>query len=261
MERGEGASGGMEMIHYHGTPLSGGLEVATTLARKHACVSFETKGILPTVAEVCQSFMLDNGAYSAWTRGAKVDVEAYAEWVNEWRYHPGSDWALIPDSIDGGEDENLRLIAQWQQLIGLGPSFVPVWHLHESLDVLNTFCTAYHRVALGSSGQYAEVGTDGWWRRMHEAMEVVCIDGRPRVKLHGLRMLNPTVFSHIPLSSADSTNVARNIAIDKSWTGSYQPVTKGMRALILMERIETHASAPRWNRPAYGTQMNMELIG
>jgi hypothetical protein len=163
--------------------------------------------------------------------------------------------------IDGTLEDNRKLVARFQQR-GLMPYGVPVWHMHEPTEYLRDLCQSYRRVAIGSSGRYAEIGTDDWWSRMHEAMEVACDEnGRPRCKLHGLRMLSPTVFSHVPLSSADSTNVAVNIGIDKRWTGSYQPVTKHMRALVLADRIESHVAAVRWNRPAYGTQMNMELIG
>lgn len=205
--------------------------------------------------------MFDSGAYSYWQAGqGEIDIKAYADWVHEWKHHPGFDFCIAPDKIDGTEDDNRKLIAIWQQE-GLLPYSVPVWHLHESLEYLQYLVVAYRRIAFGSSGIYSEPGSDAWWGRMHEAMEVVCKDGRPQTKLHGLRMLNPTIFSHIPLSSADSTNVAVNIGIDSRWTGSYQPLTPGMRALVLKDRIEAHASAPRWNRPAYGTQMNLELVG
>lgn len=65
---------------------------------------------------------------------------------------------------------------------------------------------------------------------------------RPICKLHGLRMLNPVIFSKLPLASADSTNVARNIGIDGAWRGTYQPHSKETRALVLTERIEAHNS-------------------
>jgi hypothetical protein len=137
-----------------------------------------------------------------------------------------------------------------------------VWHMHEPLEVLHNFCHAYQRVCIGSSGDYATVGNDRWWHRMAEAMEVACDDqGRPKAKLHGLRMLDPTVFSHLPLSSADSTNVARNIGIDQAWKGTYTPRTNEARAMILMERIEAHCSAARWNGASAGVQQNMELFG
>ena len=71
----------------------------------------------------------------------------------------------------------------------------------------------------------------------------------PICKLHGLRLLNPAIFSVLPLEGADSTNVARNIGIDSAWRGTYQPASKEMRALILVERIEQMNGACRWVRP------------
>jgi hypothetical protein len=111
---------------------------------------------------------------------------------------------------------------------------------------------------LGSSGQFAQIGTPRWWGRMSEAMAVVTEDGIPVTRLHGLRMLDPVVFSHIPFASADSTNVARNIGIDSRWTGPYSPKSRQARALV---RIESHAAAHRWNGEASGVAQNHELFG
>lgn len=61
-------------------------------------------------------------------------------------------------------------------------------------------------------------------------------------------MLNPAVFSEVPLSSADSTNVARNIGIDSAWRGTYQPRSKETRASILVERIEGSNSKSQLDR-------------
>ena len=97
---------------------------------------------------------------------------------------------------------------------------------------------------------------------MNEAMAVICDDrGRPKVKIHGLRMLDPTVFSHLPLASADSTNVARNIGMDSAWKGTYPPKSKATRAIIMTERIEFHASAARWSGDECGVQQNLALFG
>ena len=67
--------------------------------------------------------------------------------------------------------------------------------------------------------------------------------GRPICKIHGLRMLNPKVFSNLPLSSADSTNIARNVGIDANWKGTYTPASREMRAEVMRERIELAQSA------------------
>lgn len=246
------------MIHYHGGPITP-LNIASAVwTARHAFVSFEHPGQVAFAAEICQSFALDNGAYTKWQRGeGTVDVPAYVAWVDEWRKHPGFDFAVIPDQIDGNESENDRMLAAFRNAGGDLLNSVPVWHLHESFGRLRYLCKAYHRVALGSSGQWADVGTPGWWQRMGEAMDFVCDDlGRPPCKLHGLRMLNPTVFSQLPLSSADSTNVAQNHNRERKL---YQ-LTPSMAGLKIVDRIEQHCSAPRWNN-TYGVQFNMDLVG
>jgi len=102
-------------------------------------------------------------------------------------------------------------------------------------------------VCIGSSGDYSRPGSAAWWTQMGKAMRVVCDDdGRPMCKLHGLRMLDPAIFGHLPLSSADSTNIGRNIGIDQAWRGTYSPPTKEARASVMRSRIEAHNSPPRW---------------
>ena len=253
------------MIHYHGTRFSG--DVATTiraLQGKHAFVSFADKGDMEIIAEVCQSFALDNGAFSAWKSGKPLDVEGYAGWVEAFLRHPGMDFYCIPDDIEGGFESNRKMIALWQNIVPHNMLIhgAPVWHLDEPLEALRDYCNAFQRVAFGSSAQYSVVGSPTWWSRMAEAMEYACDEhGRPKAKLHGLRMLDPTVFSHLPFSSADSTNVARNIGMDSAWKGPYAPKSRETRALILMERIEAHCSASRWCNSSAGVQQNFELFG
>lgn len=247
------------MIHYHGTPMTPAADMVTAFAGRHAMVSFEDPRQIDVAAEICKSVVLDNGAFTAWKAGRKYDFAGFQQWAAYWLRHPCVEWAIIPDVIDGDEKANDILLADWE----LPPAVsVPVFHLHESLDRLDRLMDAgYVRVALGSSGQYANPGTRSWWKRMAEVMEVACDEeGFPRCKLHGLRMLDPVEFSHLPLTSADSCNVARNVGIDDNW-GKYAPASRAMRALIMMDRIEAHASARRWCHKSSGVQQNMELVG
>jgi hypothetical protein len=233
------------MIHYHGTPITPDLAAAQTLLRRHAMVSFAHPEQIELVADVCQSFALDNGAFSAWRAGRPVtDWAPFHEWIDTWRHHPGFDWFLIPDVIDGTEEENDALVFD----AAFPPHGVPVWHLHESLDrIERLIARGFSRIVIGSSGTVARIGTPSWWRRMAEAMSMLCDEqGRPRARLHGLRMLDPYVFASFPFSSADSTNIARNVGLDGRWTGSYAPATRGGRGFLLAERIEANNSASRW---------------
>ena len=253
------------MIHYHGTPLSGdNLTNIRAFAGKHAMVSFASPRCIEIAAEVCQSFCIDNGAYSCWTRDEKFDIDAYAKFVEKWYRHPACDWYAIPDVIDGTEQDNIAMRSVWREVCpdGAWAMGVPVWHMHESLEELKYLALAFRRVAIGSSGQYSVVGSESWWIRIAEAMAVVCDkDGRPTTKLHGMRMLDPTIFSALPLSSADSTNVARNAGIDSAWKGTYIPKSNETRAAIMMERIESHCSAARWSGETSGIQQNLGLFG
>ncbi|WP_235592044.1 MULTISPECIES: hypothetical protein [Pseudomonas] len=52
------------MIHYHGTPVDGTRQDgARFLAGRHALVPFPRQDDMGIVAEVCQSFVFDNGAF------------------------------------------------------------------------------------------------------------------------------------------------------------------------------------------------------
>jgi hypothetical protein len=231
------------LIHYHGTPVSGPAhDKHRFLKGRHALVSFAYPVDLAVVAEVCQSFILDNGAFTVWKKGGKLDEDAYYDWVSAWYKHPGFDWALIPDVIDGTEAENDEMLKRWPS--HLANSGVPVWHTNESIDRLRRLCDRYTVVALGSSGEHGQPGSVAWWNMMRQTMTDLCDSaGRPPAKLHGLRMLSPKVFRNLPLSSADSTNASVN-AGSKSRFGSYLPVSAWQRAAIIADRVEQYNSAP-----------------
>lgn len=236
------------MIHYHGTPVGGNRsDVLRLLQGRHALVPYPRKDDLGCVADVCKSFVFDNGAFSVWRKGGTLDVEGYKQWVKDWCKHPGFSWALIPDVIEGTDEENNVMINDWNDS-GLYRYGVPVYHLHESVERLKMLANIFPTVALGSSGQYSKPNSKVWWGRMKEVMDAVCDEqGRPMCKLHGLRMLDPRVFTKLPLTSADSTNAAVNGG-SVSRFGMYTPPTAGQRAEVIANRIEQHNSSAIWER-------------
>lgn len=233
------------MIHYHGLPITPETAAAAAIGGGHAFVSFSDPRQLALAAQVCQSFAIDNGAFSAWKQGKPVtDWQPFYSWAADAKLIPACDFAVIPDVIDGDEAANDALIEEWPLPRWFG---APVWHMHESLERLERLASGWPRVCIGSSGDYSQPGSALWWSQMGKAMRVVCDDdGRPLCKLHGLRMLDPAIFGHLPLSSADSTNIGRNIGIDQAWRGTYSPPTKEARAAVMRSRIESHNAPPRW---------------
>lgn len=234
------------MIHYHGLPITPIDSCAEIIMGKHAFISFKHKSQMPVALEVCQSFAVDNGAFTAWKKGAPIiDWSEYYAWVETLRCHPAFDFAVIPDVIDGDEVDNDALVAEWPYEKHFG---APVWHMHESIERFYNLCHEWPRVCIGSSGSFTKIGTPQWWGRITAALnEVVNERDQPPCKLHGLRMLNPAIFSKIPFASVDSTNVARNIGIDKSWQGSYMPPDKTWRGKVMVARIESVNGASKWD--------------
>lgn len=225
------------MIHYHGGPITPDTCAIRAWKGRHAFISYAHPGQIGLASEICQSFSLDNGAFSRWKAGKETDWEGFYEWVDAWKNHPSFDFAIIPDVISGSEYENDELIKSSR--IERDYAAV-VWHTNESIDRLVRLANEWKTVCIGSSGEYDVYDPDRLLERMKEVLPHISdVNGYPICKLHGLRMLNPYVFSKLPLSSADSTNVARNIGIDSRWQGNYSPHSKETRTSILVERIES----------------------
>lgn len=191
-------------IHYHGTPITP-RSVLNSLAGRHFCVSFAAPHDVTTCHQIGQSVMLDNGAFSLWRSGKTTDWPGYYRWCERWLGYRTT-WAVIPDVIDGDEDDNDALIGQWP--CG-GDQAAPVWHMHESIGRLIRLAEDWPRVCLGSSGSYAVVGDVRWHARMTEAMNALCGSGPAPCWLHMLRGMALS-GSHYPFASVDSTDVARN---------------------------------------------------
>jgi len=192
------------MIHYHGTPITP-KRVLLELGGKHFCVSYADPRDVSACHQIGQSVMLDNGAFTFWMTGKPIDWSGYYEWVEPWLAYKTT-WAIIPDVIDGGETENDRLVARCHLSYAQSS---PVWHLHEPINRIFQFLDeGYERICFGSSGQYKQVGSPQWHRRITEAFNRLSQNG-PIPWIHMLRGMAMS-GSHYPFTSVDSTDVARH---------------------------------------------------
>lgn len=234
------------MIKYHGTPIGGDkMAPMKFLPGRHALVSSAYRVQTAEVLACCESFCLDNGAFTIWkTTGGRIDVVEYKAWVDSLATHPSFDFALIPDVIMGTEAENDKLIDEWDsQHIG-----VPVFHLGESTDRFFRLASRFKKVAFGSTDLWPRNGSKAWWKYMADFMDDVTDSrGVLPVKVHGLRMLDPNLFKYLPLHSGDSTNAAVNghRAMAK---GIYPAVERWQGGERIAQIIEAQQSAAVWDR-------------
>jgi hypothetical protein len=150
-----------------------------------------------------QSVLLDNGAFSAFTKGVPFNAVGFLAWADPVLHHPH--WAVIPDVIDGSEEDQRKGLKDWP----FGDFGAPVWHLGLPIDYLLELADRYPRICFGSTARYWKVGTSDWSRRMDEAFNALAVRHHRLPWIHGLRMLGVAGMDW-PLASADSTNVAQN---------------------------------------------------
>lgn len=225
------------LLHYHGTPLTPRAELLT-MAGEHFCVSYWTPQDIDTCIRIGQSVMLDNGAFSAFTRGVPFDAVGFARWVEQYLGHPH--WAVIPDVIDGTVEQQRGMRTEWPHPKELS---APVWHLGLPIDYLLELVDEYPRVCFGSTAQYWQIKSPAWCARMDEAFNALASRRRWLPWIHGLRMLD-LGGSEYPLASADSVNVARNFK------------DSGTPPKLMAKRIDARNTPARW---AHRGQQ-MELI-
>lgn len=207
--------------HYHGGPLWGGDELLKALYRDSgALVSYARPDQIKKIAAIKCKLVLDNGAFSTWRNGGNDNDQkwwirhwdGYYDFVGEW--FSRIDWFIIPDVIEGTEQENDALIEQvpaW-----LMSKAVPVWHSDESIERFVRLCERFPRVAIGCCGPHRSIRSASWKKRMTEAFKAIYVERSLPVKIHGLRMLDGRALSQFPFDSADSTNVAINVPKTKA---------------------------------------------
>jgi hypothetical protein len=179
------------------------MKAIETMGGKHFCVSYARPDDLKRCLRIGQSLMLDNGAFSAKTRGLPFDRDGFYGWVEPLLVHPH--WGVVPDVIDGSEDEQREMVKSWPFRKEMG---IPVWHLGLSISYLIELCDSWGRVCFGSAGEFWQIGTSKWCHRMDEAFNaLVNTYGKQIPWVHGMRMLGQS-SGPWPLASADSTNVA-----------------------------------------------------
>ena len=195
------------MLKYHGTPCSPMKVFYEAFTGRNVLIPFPRPDDLKRAIEVCDKIILDNGAFSIWKKGISVDWNKFYEWVD--RHIDDIEFYFIPDVIDGTEKENDHLIAEY--FLNGRTKGVPIWHVNESLERLYRLINSFNYIAIGSAGEYAQLGTKQWHSKMDEAMSVICdSDGYPKVKVHMLRCLDKKIYTKYPFYSGDSTNVAMN---------------------------------------------------
>lgn len=192
-------------IHYHGTPITP-INALLTLAGRHFCVSHAAPQDVARVHSIGQTVMLDNGAFSQWRKGRATNWPRHYEFCEKWLQYPTT-WAIPPDVIDAGTQEQDALLREWPH--GKHQA-APVWHMDEPVHrLLRLIENGWLRVCIGSTAEYRNVLSDSWEKRMDECWNSIVQTFGRIPPIHMLRGMQCS-GKRWPFYSVDSTDVAQN---------------------------------------------------
>ena len=207
----------------HGTPIPP-RRLLPQLRGGSFCVSYMNPEQLNDCIDLVgddQILILDNGAFTAWRQGLTLDAahwNGFYAWANEAMARCPQAVAVIPDVIEGSEQDNLQMIAQAlrDDRLEFPERSMAIWHMNESIDQLERLFRIFNFVGFGSCRQYdiarhssnspySERVQEIWafmqyWQANHCMLETPWI--------HMMRGLG--VLHKIGFDSADSCNIAIN---------------------------------------------------
>jgi hypothetical protein len=175
------------------------------LAGRHFCVSHYRPDQVARVHEQAQSVMLDNGAFSHFRKDQpKFEWSDYYAWCDTWLDYPTT-WAVIPDVIKAGSQEQDALIREWPH----GHRGAPVWHMDEPIDRMLRLLDEWPRVCIGSTEEYWRIKSPAWSRQMDATWDAISARHQKTPWVHMLRGMQLSSGPY-PFASVDSTDIAQN---------------------------------------------------
>lgn len=188
---------------------------------------YNDRSIIRTLMELKQNaqwkgkLLVDSGAYTCWTKGIKIDVDKYIDWINENNEY--IDYCIQLDTIPGSPNdvptlEQARQATEesWQNYLYMTErvtcpeKILPVYHKGEPLEHLKNIVE--HQIngkyvpyiCLGGSAKDRHRSKLIKW--YHTCLDVIHNSKNPNVKIHVLGQSILSLLETLPFTSCDSTS-------------------------------------------------------
>lgn len=153
--------------------------------------------------------MLDSGAFTAATKGAKIDIDEYISFIKKYGY-------LFPDGC-----VNLDIINDgkgsyhnWKYMKEKGVNTIPVYHLGTDEKWLEKYICQTDHISMGAianmNTKLRLLGLTRIWKRY-----LLDENGKPKYKVHGLGVTSPKIIQEFPWFSVDSSKATKSAAYGK----------------------------------------------
>lgn len=146
----------------------------------------------------CKVF-LDSGAFSAFTKGYQIDIEAYARYI-----HENKDIVEIASVLDAIGDP-VGTLENQKRLEALGAAVLPCYHYGEPESYLTYYVDRYEYITIGGMVPIATPQLRIWLDRIW-SQYLVDATGKARLKVHGFGLTVPELMRRYPWYSVDSSS-------------------------------------------------------
>jgi len=166
---------------------------------------------------------IDSGAFSMWTRGVKINVDSYIDWLNERMDYIDlyGQVDAIPGDRNSGKPatmEEVQRAAQdtWENYLYMRPKMKkpegllytfhvgePIKFLKQALEWTDENGKHIPYIALGGMVGKSEIIRRNF---LNMCFKVIKNSSNPNVKVHAFGMTSKTLLQEFPITSADSTS-------------------------------------------------------
>ena len=142
---------------------------------------------------------LDSGAFSAFTKGVEVDMDAYCRYILE-----NQDIIEVASVLDGIGDP-LKTWQNQKRMEELGTRPLPCFHYGEDERYLEWYVANYDYITIGGMVPISTPQLLIWLDRIWNKY-LVDGSGRPKVKVHGFGLTTLSLMERYPWFSVDSSS-------------------------------------------------------
>lgn len=148
---------------------------------------------------------LDSGAFSAFTKGVNVDIDAYCRYIQDNDDIILRDGDTLLASVLDGIGDPLKTWQNQRRMEQLGVKPLPCFHYGEDERYLEWYIQNYDYITLGGMVPISTPQLRLWLDRLWEKY-LTDASGRPRLKVHGFGLTTISLMERYPWYSVDSSS-------------------------------------------------------
>ncbi len=182
-------------LYFAGAESAGRLELPSMGVRRALVAYSAGPRACTKVHETYPEVLLDSGAYSAFTRGATINLDEYVEFIQSKQWDAYASLDVIGDAG--------ATLANAERMIEAGLKPVVAFHHGSPYDVLEAMCQRFDHIALGG---LVPIRMRKTVLREHLEACFHIIGKHWPVKVHGFGMQQPWALERYPFYSVDATS-------------------------------------------------------